>query len=307
MTSKDTPTADFYAANRYPGPDAIISRKWANRLKPYVSSEDFMFLDAGCGTGQYTAGMLMEFPASRCKAIDISETSLRDAQQILRREGVADRAEFKSQSFSEPLGWDEQFDIAIANGSIHHSPDPTQSLVNIARALKPGGVLGCMVYGSRSHARRYEVKEALQLLGGSDIDELYGLYCAYKKKLSIMDRPPRSMIRDAKNWLGRRMARLAGKEQNWSYEMPADHKRNFVDEYATPIDVAFSSRDLKQMLNTAGLDLCEMFTMGRPDESILPPTWVDPWRRLDEWDRIRVCELVTPYPMSFSFAARKTA
>ena len=61
------------------------------------------------------------------------------------------------------------------------------------------------------------------------------------------------------------------------------------------------------MLDGAGLDLCEMFTMGRPDETILPPEWVERWRQLNEWEKIRVCELVSPFPMSLSFAARKPA
>ncbi len=127
-----------------------------------------MFLDAGCGSGQYTAGMLLEYPYAQAKAIDISETSLGDSRLILRREGVEDRADILCQSFSEPLGWDQQFDFAIANGSIHHSPDPTKSLVNIAKALKPGGVLGCMIYSARSNARRYEIKEVLAILGDGD-------------------------------------------------------------------------------------------------------------------------------------------
>ena len=308
MTSADTPTADFYSANRWPGPDAIISKKWAQRLAPYVQSMSFTFLDAGCGSGQYTAGMLMAYPGAKARAIDISEKSLGDARLVMRREGIEDRAEIIHQSFSEPLGWDDTFDFAIANGSIHHSPDPAQSLVNIANALKPGGVLGCMIYGARSNSRRYEIKEVLSILGSSDLDDMYRLYRAYQKKYaSILDRTLRTIARDAKSWIGRRLARVRGREAEWGYDAQSDHRRIFVDGYAAPIDLAFTSVELKEMLDGAGLDLCEMFTMGRPDETILPPEWVERWRQLNEWEKIRVCELVSPFPMSLSFAARKPA
>ena len=306
MTNTDFRTAEFYTQNRWPGPDAIVSKKWAKRLAPYIPVEAFTFLDAGCGSGQYTAGMLLEYPKSEATAVDISETSLRDAKQILRREGVQDRAEIVCQSFSEPLGWDDRFDFAIANGSIHHSPNPTRSLVNIAASLKPGGVLGCMMYGSRSNARRYEIKEALQLLAGTDIEEMYNLFSAYEKKYtSILDRTPRSLLRGARNWLGRRIARFSGQEQVWGYDAQADRRSIFIDGYSAPVDVAFSSPEIRQMLDTAGLELCEMFTMGKLDESLLPPEWVDAWQRLGKWEKVRVCELVAPIPMSFSFAARK--
>jgi SAM-dependent methyltransferase len=308
MTGTDARTADFYTANRWPGPDAIVSKKWAKRIAPYVGSDDFRFLDAGCGSGQYTAGMLLAYPTAKATAIDISETSLDDARQIFDREGVADRVEIHCRSFSEPLGWDEQFDLVIANGSIHHSPDPSQSFINIAQALKPGGLLGCMVYGSRSNARRYEIKEVLHLLANNDVDEMYSLFGDYQKKYaSILDRPVRTIVRDVKGWVERRLARLSGREQDWGYDPLADQRRIFVDGYVAPTDVSFTSGDLKKLLDDAGLEICEMFSMGRPDEAKLPPKWVDPWRRLSEWDKIRVCELVTPHPMSFSFVARKTA
>jgi len=86
MINTDTPTANFYAKNRWPGPNALVSRKWAKRFAPYIQNEDFTFLDAGCGSGQYTAGMLLEYPYAQAKAIDISEASLGDARLILRRE-----------------------------------------------------------------------------------------------------------------------------------------------------------------------------------------------------------------------------
>lgn len=306
MSGTDASTAAFYAAHPWPGPNAIVSRKWALRLKSYVPEGQFRFLDAGCGSGQYATGMLLEYPQSRAIAIDLSENSLRDTQSLLKQTGTQDRADVQRRSFSEPLGWDDSFDIAIANGSLHHSPNPAQSLVNVAKSLKVGGVLGCMVYGDRSNARRYELKELLHLLGGGDPETMYRLYLAFDRSYgSLLDKTPRTLYRNLKNWIGRRLSRLSGTESSWGYDPFADRKQAFIDGYLAPIDVAFSSRQLAEMLSQAGLDLCEMLTMGRPDETMLPAEWRPRWRALSRWDQIRVSELATPFPMSLSFIARR--
>ena len=250
--------------------------------------------------------MLLEYPQSHAVAIDLSENSLRDTQSLLKQTGTQDRADVQRRSFSEPLGWDEGFDIAIANGSLHHSPNPAQSLVNVAKSLKVGGVLGCMVYGDRSNARRYELKELLHLLGGGDPETMYRLYLAYDRSYgSLLDKTPRTLYRNLKNWIGRRLSRLSGTESSWGYDPFADRKQAFIDGYLAPIDVAFSSRQLAEMLAQAGLDLCEMLTMGRPDETMLPAEWRPHWRALSRWDQIRVSELATLFPMSLSFIARR--
>lgn len=308
VDKSDASTAAFYAAHPWPGPDAMVSRKWALRLRPYIREGAFEFLDAGCGSGQYTAGMLLEYPQARAVAIDLSERSLEDSRSLLRTAGVEDRAEVLCRSFSDPLPWKDRFDVVIANGSIHHSPDPVVSFVHIAKSMKVGGLLGCMVYGIRSNARRYEVKEMLHLLTDGDVEEMYKLYSAYDRVYgSIFDKPLRTLIRDAKLWVGRRLSRWSGKEEQWGYDPRTDHKQVFIDGYAAPIDAAFTSREIQGMLSAAGLELCEMLSGGRSDESVMPAEWVQPWKKLSEWDRIRVSELVTPTPMSFSFIARRSS
>ncbi|MBH63978.1 MAG: hypothetical protein CL569_16330 [Alphaproteobacteria bacterium] len=302
----DSHTQKFYSSHRWPGPEAIVSRKWAVRLRPYIDNGDLQFLDAGCGSGQYSLGMLAEYPAARGVAIDLSTSSLDDLRKSASRAGFEDRLEIECRSFSEPLGWDGRFDVVIANGSIHHSPNLHNSIRNIGRAMKVGGILGSMIYGDRSHARRYEVKEALQLMSGGDIELMHELYKSYEAKFGTwLDRTPRAVIRNAKNWINRRYARLMGKEEALGYDPRADHKKIFIDGYAAPIDVAISSLELREMLEVAGLDLCELLTMARPDSSQLPEGWCETWERLSEWDRIRVCELLTPEPTSFSFIARR--
>ena len=68
----ETQVKDFYSVIRYPGPDALITYLWANRLKPYAPKGSFVFLDAGCGSGRHTAGMLDRFPRARAHCLDLS-------------------------------------------------------------------------------------------------------------------------------------------------------------------------------------------------------------------------------------------
>jgi hypothetical protein len=80
----------------------------------------------------------------------------------------------------------------------------------------------------------------------------------------------------------------------------------FLDAFASPIDRAFETPELEAMLSEAGLALEHMFSLGRPDLTLLPESWRPYWHSLEPWQRVRLSELIDPAPTSFSFVARKT-
>jgi len=302
----DSDTSEFYSANRWPGPNAIVSKKWAERLAPYLPDGPLELLDAGCGSGQYLAGMLAEYPDMNGVGIDISAPSIGDAAALVEGTGVGARAEVLVKSFSDPLDWDQRFDVAISNGAIHHSPDPARSMQNIARSIKPKGLFGCMIYGSRSNHRRYEIKEMLHLLADGDLDLMYDLHRDFQSKYeSVWDATPRQMMAALKGKLGRLAARLRGREAYLGYDPTADHKKIFIDGFGTPIDAGFDTSQVRAMLENAGLELVKMIGSGRPDPALLPPTWQAPWQQLPPWTQMRIIELLDPNPSAFSFVARK--
>jgi SAM-dependent methyltransferase len=300
--------ADFYALLKYPGPDALVTYVWATRLKLYLPAGKFRFLDAGCGSGRHSAGMLLRYPEASGIGIDISGPSLDEAQALMAAKGVQDRIDFRQANYGSPLSLGERFDVALAVGTIHHTPDPAASLRNIAAMIKPGGVLGAMIYGARGHRRRYEIREMLELIGGSNTAVKRRLYDAYlRHSQSWFDRTPRQMVRDARSTLSRWRHRLLGRVGDVGYN--PDPRRSevfFLDAFASPIDRAFESPELESMLSEAGLALEHMFSLGRTDLTLLPESWRPYWQSLESWQRVRLSELIDPAPTSFSFVARKT-
>lgn len=302
----DEATSAFYAQLVYPGPDALITTVWGNRLKRHITDPSFLFLDAGCGSGRHLAGMLKTFPSAHGTGIDISSPSLEQAGILLDRLGFRDRADLQRASFSGTLPFGAVFDVVIASGTIHHSPDPAASLKNLAAVMKPGALFACMVYGERGHRRRYEVKEALQLLSEGDHEEIFRSYLQYSDKYGTWrDMSARQSARNIRRRLGRWRGRLFGRSSAWGYD-PSQKSRVFVlDAYAAPIDRAFNTRQLRDMLEGAGLELVEMLNLGRVDESLLPAGWESKVRQLSTWDQIRIFELLDPMPESLTFLARK--
>ena len=302
----DTATSDFYARIEYPGPQSLVTTVWANRLKPHVGGAPFTFLDAGCGAGRHLAGMLKTYPLARGVGIDISAPSLDQARMLLDRLDLSERAQLHLASFSEKLAFPATFDVVVSAGTIHHSPDPAASFRNLARVLKSGGLFAGMVYGERGHRRRYEIKEALALVSGGQPAQIYDFYLQYAAKYETWrDLTFRQLTRSLRRRLGRWRSRLFGERSAWGYD-PGQKSRVFVlDAYAAPIDMAFDTRQLRTMLDDAGLDLVEMLNLGRRDKTLLPEGWAEKVNQLPEWDQLRVYELLDPMPESLTFIARK--
>ena len=305
----DRDTAAFYEALRYPGPDAIVTTVWASRIAPHLRREDFRFLDAGCGSGRHSAGVLLTHPKSRGIGLDLSRPSLAEAKALLAAKQLEHRIDLICASHSNPLPIGEPVDVALAIGTVHHAPDPTRSLTNIAAAVRPGGIVAAMVYGRRGHQRRYEVREMLDLVGGANGATKRDLHAAYHRKYGgLLDTTPRETFAGWRKRLSRLRHRIAGKGSAFGYLRPGaalDGDVFFQDSFAAPIDVAVDSLELRAMLDAAGLEIVDMLTLGRPDPRLLPDTWRAAWDGLELWDKIRVSELLDPHPASFSFIARR--
>jgi len=88
-------------------------------------------LDLGCGDGAYTAEILAARPSLRIVGIDAAAAAIDLASRL--RPGI----EFCTADAHELETWpDEQFDLAIARGVLHHVADPERAIVNLVRAAK---------------------------------------------------------------------------------------------------------------------------------------------------------------------------
>ncbi len=113
-------------------------------------------LDAGCGTGNYSAALLAH--VARIEAVDLSAGMLKVARRKLAGAGAGNRVAFHRGSIDAlPLA-DGAVEGAMVNQVLHHLPDDPAAgwpahrkvLRELARVLKPGGI--CVI-NSCSHAQ----------------------------------------------------------------------------------------------------------------------------------------------------------
>jgi len=98
-------------------------------------------LDFGCGAGLdlFVAGRLVGEDGKVC-GIDLTEEMVVRARENLALAGIANFEIKKVDSEAIPYD-DRAFDVVISNGVINLSPRKENSLAEIYRVLKPGGVL----------------------------------------------------------------------------------------------------------------------------------------------------------------------
>jgi SAM-dependent methyltransferase len=117
----------------------------------YETSGGMRVLDYGCGHG-YVLGHYARNGAD-VVGVDITDRAVELSRERFALLGLA--GEFL-RTDGAPLPFEaESFDIACSMGVLHHIPDPTPVVAELARVLKPGGRLIVMVYNRDSF--RYHV------------------------------------------------------------------------------------------------------------------------------------------------------
>lgn len=306
-TVSDHAVQDFYSVLRYPGPKALVTYLWARRISSYLPSDrPVNLLDAGCGSGRHTAGILDIHKQARVIGLDVSAPSLAEASALCTQLGHADRVQFVQGSYLDPIELSEPVDGALAIGTIHHSSDPSRALKNIVATVRPGGFVAVMVYSIRSARRRYELKEALQILNPPR-DRVTWYFHAYQRKYeSWRDISPRATVKTLKNKLSLKIKKILGLKRHGYYAgLDSDLFRQ--DAMLNPIDTAFDAVQLQELIESAGLQETELLSFGKPDPNKLPAEWGDLWSNLPFWDQVRIMELIDPMPQSWSFICRKPA
>ena len=118
---------------------SIFFKMCNRKLCQLVNLQDGMkLLDAGCGTGSLLKELSGSGKELNLYGIDLSpemvnaaRVKLKDKKHIELYEGSAADLPFESNFF----------DYVVCANSLHHHANPNQSLVEMARVLKPGGVM----------------------------------------------------------------------------------------------------------------------------------------------------------------------
>ena len=128
------------------------------RFKP-----DMKIWVGGCGTNQAILTAL-KFPQAQVIGSDVSTRSLETCGQVAADIGLTNLT-LRQESLNE-TDYDQDFDLVICTGVIHHNADPSVPLNNLSRALKPDGVMELMVYNYYHRIQTTAFQKAIRLLGG---------------------------------------------------------------------------------------------------------------------------------------------
>jgi trans-aconitate 2-methyltransferase len=108
-------------------------------------------MDAGCGTGRLTAGLLERLPQGRVLAVDLSQNMLAEARaHLVPRFGG--QVEFVRADLAA-LPFDESFDGVFSTAAFHWVPDHPRLFRSLFASLKPGGWLVAQCGGGPNIAR----------------------------------------------------------------------------------------------------------------------------------------------------------
>jgi SAM-dependent methyltransferase len=99
-----------------------------------------LVLDAGCGTGRYSAAWRTLFPSATLVGVDINGRILRDGQV-----SPGALAPVNGTLLGLPFA-DGTFDVVMSRGVIQHTAQPDRALRELVRVCKPGGLLFFYTY-----------------------------------------------------------------------------------------------------------------------------------------------------------------
>ena len=123
----------------------FLSYQFLKKLVKENTKAGMKFLDYGCGHGMHT--ILPAKLSAEVYGIDLSEESLKIAQERAEKEGVADKIKFLKMDAEKLEFPDNYFDV-VFDGGTFSSIDINKAYSEIGRVLKPGGkLIGIETFG----------------------------------------------------------------------------------------------------------------------------------------------------------------
>jgi SAM-dependent methyltransferase len=127
-------------------------------------------LECGCGTGRFWENDGL--PRSITLTVtDLSPGMVAEALERATAQGF--RVEGRPVDVQELPFDDDAFDVAIANHMLYHVPDPDRAVAELARVLRPGGVL---LAATNGYGHMREINDAVAEVFGGHAEALYEVF-----------------------------------------------------------------------------------------------------------------------------------
>lgn len=111
---------------------------WGLRFLPIPANAEI--LDCGCGGGANLRKLLQTHPHNRAVGIDYAAVSVEKARAVNRDAIAAGRCDVQRADVAKLPFADARFDCVTAFETVYFWQDFAQSLAEVRRVLKPGGV-----------------------------------------------------------------------------------------------------------------------------------------------------------------------
>ncbi|MBI1312749.1 methyltransferase domain-containing protein [bacterium] len=139
---------------------AVARSALSDRL--FETGERVRILDVGTGTAQIPIELFRRPVSASVWAVDLAAEMLILGEHNIRMAGMHGRI-LLEQADAKSLPYDEgEFDVVMSNSIIHHIPVPSDSLREMIRVLRPGGLLF--------------VRDLLRPVSEADVEDLVRTY-----------------------------------------------------------------------------------------------------------------------------------
>jgi len=240
----DVANRDFYSRFPYPWPpmsfprledpdfEAIMLNQSIGDFDHRTIPADAKIWIAGCGANQavYTA---LRFPRATILGSDLSPTSLATTERNAKTLGITNLT-LRQESLND-VTYREEFDYIMNTGVITIMPVPEKPLSNIARALRPNGVLELMVYNRFHRTFTTAFQKAVRT-----ITRHKGRVSSYEEELAVAKAIAATEP-------------MASSHHMWPFRNVHDSK--FADALIQPVELSYTVESLNALVSGCGLEL----------------------------------------------------
>jgi len=165
---------DMYKKYPYPSPSTELTQtnELLNllrifELESHIKLEGKNILDAGSGSGHRITNVAEFFKKCDFLGIDISETSLKIANELKNIRKIKN-IQFLKHDIMTGVSHLGKFNMVLCMGVLHHLSNPSKGLQMLTKTLKDDGVIFLYLYGKLGGHKRMLNKELISILLGNE-------------------------------------------------------------------------------------------------------------------------------------------